>query len=68
MKRCVEESVQSLGRVSSPLLDQAPRVELTAVADMLRALEDALTQKQWSWSVQLLRALRWVSDYGYPND
>lgn len=60
MKGCVEESVQSLGRVSSPLLDQAPHLEHTTVADMLQALEDALTQKQWSWAVQLLRAMRSV--------
>ena len=54
----VEEDVQLLGRVPSPLLDQVPHVEHMAVADVVRSLEDALSQKQWSRAVQLLRAVR----------
>ena len=57
-QRGVEESVQLLGRVASPLLEQVPQVEPAAVADVVRALEDALSQKQWSHAVQLLRGVR----------
>ena len=52
----VEESVRLLGRVPSPMLEQIPPTQ--PVAEAVRALEDALSQKQWSQAVQLLRAIR----------
>ena len=58
----VEEDVQLLGRVPSPLLDQAPHVEHMTVDDVVRSLEDALSQKQWSRAVQLLRAVRSLTE------
>ena len=54
----VEESVQLLGRVSSPLLEQPPELQPEASSDVIRILEDCLSQKQWSRAVQLLRAAR----------
>lgn len=56
VQKSVEESVQLLGRVSSPLLEQPP--ELQPETDVVRILEDSLSQKQWSRAVQLLRAAR----------
>ena len=50
----VEESVRLLGRVPSPLLEPVTQ----PFAETLQVLEDALTQKQWSRAVQLLRAIR----------
>ena len=52
----VEESVQLLGRVPSPLLEQVTPAQPVATA--VQVLEDTLTQKQWSRAVQLLRAVR----------
>lgn len=58
----VEENVDLLGRVPSPPLDEVShrQMESMPTADVVRALEDALSQKQWSRAVQLLRAVRYV--------
>ena len=56
VRKRVEESVQLLGRVPSPLLEQTPPPQ--PVPEAVRALEDALSQRQWSQAVQLLRAVR----------
>ena len=58
VQRGIEESVQLLGRVPSPLLEHIPDVQTTAVTKVVRSIEDALSQKQWSQAVQLLRAVR----------
>lgn len=59
VQKSVEESVQLLGRVSSPLLEQPPELQPeTLTDDVVRILEDSLSQKQWSRAVQLLRAAR----------
>lgn len=62
IRSSVEEKVELLGRVPSPLLDEVThrQVENMAVADMVQLLEDALSQKQWSRAVWLLRAVRSV--------
>ena len=69
VERRVEENVQLLGRVPSPMLEQFPHTVYTTVDDVLRTLQDALSQKQWLQAVQLLRAARLVphalTDYMY---
>ena len=55
----VEESVQLLGRVPSPLLEQV--IPVQSIPTDIQVLEDTLSQKQWSRAVQLLRAIRYVS-------
>lgn len=64
VQNSVEETVDLLGRVPSPLLDEVShrQMESMAIADIVRALEDALSQKQWSRAVQLLRAVRYVQN------
>ena len=52
----LEDIVQLLGRVPSPLLEQDPPTH--PVVDSVQALEDCLSQKQWSAAVQLLRGFR----------
>jgi hypothetical protein len=54
--RNVEESVQLLGRAPSPLLEQG--LPAQHVEEAVRALEDSLSQRQWSQAVLLLRAVR----------
>ena len=61
MRQSLEESVEVLGRVPSPLLDEQTEqdVHQMEVQDVVRTLEDALGQKQWFRAIQLLRAMRY---------
>lgn len=69
VRSSVAETVELLGRVPSPPLDEVShrQVEAMATADVVQALEDALTQKQWSRAVQLLRAVRFRMRYMYSR-
>lgn len=59
-KQNVEESLEALSRVPTPPLDEQTEQEVhkMEVQEVVRTLEDTLSQKQWPRAVQLLRSAR----------
>lgn len=59
-KQNLEESLEALGRVPTPPLDEQTEQEVhkMELQEVVGALEDTLSQKQWSRAIQLLRSAR----------
>lgn len=60
-KENLEESLEALSRVPTPPLDEQTEQEVhkMEVQEVVRTLEDTLSQKQWPRAIQLLRSARY---------